>query len=183
MYSGYNEGKSVVPDKFIRTTKNKNFKRKTAISMNVYLDVLDDIVNKYNSKSHSIIKMKPIDVISDSYSEYNEDSNVTKPKFKVGDHVGISKYKNIFAKGYTQNWWEEVLVVSKIKIAVPWTYVISDLNGEPITGSFYEKELQITSKEKFRIEKVIKRKADKLFVKWKEYDNLSKSRIGKNDLQ
>ena len=86
--------------------------------------------------------MKPIDVTSDSHAEYNEDSNVTKPKFKVGDHVRISKYKNIFAKGYTQNWSEEVFVVSKIKDTVPWTYVISDLNGEPITGSFYEKELQ-----------------------------------------
>ena len=105
--------------------------------------------------------MKPIDVTSDSYAEYNEDSIVTKPKFKVGDHVRISKYKNIFAKGYTQNWSEEVFVVSKIKNTVPWTYVVSDLNGEKITGSFYEKELQKTSQEKFRIEKVLKRKGDK----------------------
>ena len=89
--------------------------------------------------------MKPIDVAFDSYAEYNEDSNLTKPKFKVGNHVRISKYKNIFAKGYTQNWSEEVFVVSKIKNTVPWTYVVSDLNGEEITGSFYEKELQKTS--------------------------------------
>ena len=82
--------------------------------------------------------MKPIDVTSDSYAAYNEDSIVTKPKFKAGDRVRISKYKNIFAKGYTQNWSEEVFVVSKIKNTVPWTYVISDLNGEPITGTFYE---------------------------------------------
>ena len=99
--------------------------------------------------------MKPIDVTSDSYAAYNEDSIVTKPKFKVGDRVRISKYKNIFAKGYTQNWSEEVFVVSKIKDTVLWTYVISDLNGEPIAGSFYEKELQKTNKKKFRIEKVI----------------------------
>ena len=88
--------------------------------------------------------------------------NEKEPKFKVGDHVRISKYKNIFAKGYTQNWSEEVFVVSKIKDTIPWIYVISDLNGEPITGSFYEKELQKTSQEKFRIEKIIKRKGDKL---------------------
>ena len=93
------------------------------------------------------------------------------PKFKVGDHVKISKYKNIFAKGYTPNWSEEVFVVSKIKNTVPWTYVVSDLNGEEITGSFYEKELQKTSQEKFRIEKVLKRKGDKLYVKCKGYDN------------
>ena len=127
--------------------------------------------------------MKPIDVTSDSYAEYNEDSNVTKPKFKVDDRVRISKYKNIFAKGYTQNWSEEVFVVSKIKNTVRWTYVISDLNGEPITGSFYEKELQKTSQEKFRIEKVIKRKGDKLYVKWKGYNNSFNSWIDKKDLE
>ena len=133
--------------------------------------MLDDIVDKYNNTVHRSIKMKPIDITSDSYPEYNEDSNVTKPKFKVGDHVRISKYKNIFAKGYTQNWSEEVFVVSKIKNTVPWTYVVSDLNGEEITGSFYEKELQKTSQEKFRIEKVLKRKGDKLHVKWNGYNN------------
>ena len=143
----------------------------TAISNNVYFNVLDDIVDKYNNTVHRSIKMKPIDITSDSYPEYNEDSNVTKPKFKVGDHVRISKYKNIFAKGYTQNWSEEVFVVSKIKNTVPWTYVVSDLNGEEITGSFYEKELQKTSQEKFRIEKVLKRKGDKLHVKWNGYNN------------
>ena len=89
-----------------------------------------------------------------------------KPKFKVGDCVRISKYKNIFAKGFTQN-WSEVFVISKIKNAVPWIYVISDLNGEPITGTFYEKELQKINQNKYRIEKVIKRKGDKLYVKWK----------------
>ena len=70
------------------------------------------------------------------------------PKFKVGDHVRISKYKNIFAKGYTQNWSEEVFIVSKTKDTVPWTYVISDLNGEKIAGSFYEKELQKSKSKK-----------------------------------
>ena len=110
--------------------KNKTCKHMAAVLNNVYFDVLDDIVDKYNSTVHRTIKMKPTDVTSDSYAEYNEDSDVTKPKFKVGDHVRISKYKNIFAKGYTQNWSEEVFVVSKIKDTVPWTYVISDLKGE-----------------------------------------------------
>ena len=84
------------------------------------------------------------------------------PKFKFVDHVTISKYKNIFAKGYTRNWSEEVFVVTKIKNTVSWTYVVSDLNGEEITGNFYEKELQKTSQEEFRMEKVLKRKGDKL---------------------
>ena len=116
MYSTYNKRKSVVAERFIRTLKNKIFKHMTAISKNVYFDVLDDIVNKYNNTVHRTIKMKPIDVTSDSYAEYNEDSNVTKPKFKVGDHVRISKYKNIFAKGCTQNRSKEFLLLAKLKI-------------------------------------------------------------------
>ena len=115
MYSTYNEGKSVVAERFIRMLKNKIFKHMAAVSKNVYFDVLDDIVNKYNNTVHRSIKMKPIDVTSDSYAEYNEDSNEKELKFKVGDRVRISKYKNIFAKGYMQNWSEEVFVVSKIK--------------------------------------------------------------------
>ena len=121
MYSTYNEGRSVVAERFIRTLKNKIFKHMTAISKNVYFDVLDDIVNKYNNTVHRTIKMKPIDVTSDSYAEYNEDSNEKDPKFKVVDHIKISKYKNIFAKKYTHNWSEEVFVVSKLKNTVPWT--------------------------------------------------------------
>ena len=127
----------------------------TAISKNVYFDVLDDVVNKYNNAVHRAIKMKPIDVMGDSSAEYNENSNKKDPKFKVGDHVRISKYKNIFAKGYAPNWSEEVFVVSKIRNTVPWTYIVNDLNGEKITGSFYKRELEKTSQEKFRIEKVL----------------------------
>ena len=105
---------------------------------NVYFDVLDNIVNKYSNTVHRTIKMKPIDVTSDSHSECNEDSDEKDPKFKVRDLVRISKYKNIFAKGYTENWSEEVFIITKIRNTVPWTYAISDLNGEPITGIFYE---------------------------------------------
>ena len=111
MYSRFNEGKSVVAERFIRTLKNKIFKPMTAISKNVYVDVLDDIVNKYNNTVHRSIKMKPIDVTGDSFVEYIEQSNKKDPKFKVGDHVRISKYKNIFAKGYSPNWSEEVFVI------------------------------------------------------------------------
>ena len=99
-----------------------------------FFDVLDDINNKYNNTVHRTIKMKPIDITGDSFVEYNENLNKKDPKFKVGDHVRISKYKNIFAKGYTPNWSEEVFVISKIKNTVPWTYVINDLNDEEITG-------------------------------------------------
>ena len=80
--------------------------------------------------------MNPIDVKSDSFADYNEESNEKDPKFKEGDHIRISKYKNIFAKGYTPNWSEEIFMIEKIKNTVPWTYVISDLNDEEIVGSF-----------------------------------------------
>ena len=136
MYSTCNEGKSVVAERFIRTLKNKIFKHMTAVSKNVYFDVLDDVVNKSNNTVHRSIKMKPINVTSDSYAEYSEDFNKKDPKFKVGDYVRIEKYKNIFAKRYTPNCSEEVFVVSKIKNTVLWTYLISDLNGEEITGIF-----------------------------------------------
>ena len=81
--------------------------------------------------------MKPIKVTSDSYAEYNEDFNEKDPKFKICDHVRISKHKNIFVKGYTRNWSEEVIIIGKIKNTANWTYVIRDLNGEKIDGTFY----------------------------------------------
>ena len=116
MYSTYNEGKSVIAERSIRTLKNKIYKHMTAISKNVYVDLLDDIVNKYNDKVHRTIKMKPIDVTDDFFAEYYKESNKKDPKFKVGDHVRISKYKNIFAKGYAPIWSEEVFVINKIII-------------------------------------------------------------------
>ena len=119
MYSTYNKGKSVVAERFIRTLKYKIFKHMTAISKIVYIDVLNDIVNKYNNTIHRTIKMKPIDVTGDSYVEYNEDFNKKEHKFKVNDHVRISKYKNIFATGYVPNWSEEVFIVNEIKSTVP----------------------------------------------------------------
>ena len=166
IYLTHNEGKSVFAERFIRTLKNKMYKYMTSISRNVYIDKLDDIVDEYNNTYHRTIKMKPVDVKDNIDKEVNDD-----PKFKVGDHVRISKYKNIFAKGYTPNWSEEVFVIKKIKNTVPWTYVINDLNGKEIIGTFYEKELQKIDHQEFRIEKVIKKKGNKLYVKWKGYDD------------
>ena len=115
MYTKYNEGKSVAAERFIRRLKNKILRPMTAISKNVYFDMLYDIVNKYKNTVNRTIKMERIDVTSDFYADYNKDSNETEPKSKAGDCVRISKYKNIFAKGYTQSWSEEIVVVSKIK--------------------------------------------------------------------
>ena len=116
MYSIYNEGKSVVAERFIRTLKTKIYKYMTSVSKNVYIDQLDDMVGEYNNTYHRTIKIKPADVKDNTYIDFNKKVNDKDPKFKVGDHVRISKYKNIFAKGYTPNWSEEVFVVSKINI-------------------------------------------------------------------
>ena len=182
MYSTHNEGKSVVAERFIRTLKSKIYKYMTSISKNVYIDKLDDVVDEYNNTYHTTIKMKLSDVKNNIYINTDKETNDKDPKFKVGDHVKISKCKNIFAKGYTPNWSEEIFVIKKIKNTVPWTYVIKDLNDEEIIGTFYEKELQKTNQEEFRIEKVIKRKGDKMYVKWKGYDNSFNSWIDKKDL-
>ena len=115
MYSTLNEGKPVVAERFIRTIKNEIYKYMTSISKNMYIDKLDDMVHKYNNKNHRAIKMKPNDVKDSTYIDFLQEVNDNDPKFKVGDHVRISKYKNIFAKGYTPNWSKEIFVVKKIK--------------------------------------------------------------------
>ena len=181
MYSTHYEGKSVVTERLMRTIKNKIYKHMTSTSKNVYIDKLDDILHKYNNKNDRTIKMKPIDVKDNTYLDFSKDVNDNDPKFEVGDHMRISKYKNIFSKGYTPNWSEEVFVIKKIKNTIPWTYVIDDLNGEEITGTFYEKELQKIDQEEFKIEKVIKKKGDKLYVKWKGYDNSFNSWVDKKE--
>ena len=147
MYSTFNEGKSVVAERFIRTLKNKIYKHMAGISKNVYFNVLDDMVNKCNNTVHRTIKLKPIDVTSDSFAEYDEESNKKSPKFKFGNHVRISKYKNILAKGHVLYWSKEMFIVSKIKNTVQWTYVINDLNGEEIIVSFMKKNCKRLTKK------------------------------------
>ena len=154
----------------------------TSISKNVYIDKSDDIINKYNNTYHRTIKMKPNDVKGNAYIYISKEVNDKDPKFKVGDHVRISKYKNIFAKVYTANWSEEIFVIKEIKNTVPWTYVIKYLNGDEIIGTFYKKELQKIDQQEFRTEKVIKKKGNKLYVKGKGYDNSFNSWIDKKDI-
>ena len=131
-------------------------------------------MKEYNNTYHTTIKVKPVDVKDDVYIDSKKEVNDKDPKFKVGDYVRTSKYKNIFAKGYMPNWLEEIFVVSKIKNTVPWTYVINDPNGEEIIETFYQQE--------FRIEKVIKKIGDKLCVKWKGYDSSFNGWIDKKGL-
>ena len=123
MHSKHNEGKSVVAERLIRTLKNKIDKYMTSISKNVYIDKLDDIVNEYNN-TYRTIKVKPINVKDNTYINISKEVNDKDSKFKVGDDVRISKYKNMFAKGYTPNWSEKIFVIKEIKNTVPWTSMI-----------------------------------------------------------
>ena len=182
MYSRHNKGKSVIAERFIRTLKTKIYKCMTSVSKHVYTDKLDDVVSRYNNTNHRTIKIKPVDVKWNTFINSSKEMNNKNPKFKIGDIVGISKYTNISAKDYTPNWSKEVFVIKKVKNTVPWTYVISDLKGEEIVETFYENEFQKTNQKEFTIEKVIKRKGDKLYVKWKGYNNSFNSWIDKKDL-
>ena len=139
MYLTNKEGKSVIAERFIRTLKTKIYKYMTSISKNGYINKLYDIVKEYNNTYYTTIKMKPVDVKHDTYIGFKKEMNSKDPNFKVGDHVKISKYKNIFAKGCVPNWSEEIFAICKIKNTVPSTYVINDLNNEKIIGTFYEK--------------------------------------------
>ena len=140
------------------------------------------MVNKYNSTYHSTIKMKPVDAKSNTYIDSSKEVNDKNPKFKIVSNVRISKYMNAFAKGYTPNWSEKVFVIKKVKNTVPLTYVTNDLKGEEIDETLYENELQKTNQKDFRIEKIIKKKGDRLYVKWKGYYNSFNSWIDKKDI-
>ena len=111
-----------------------------ATGKNVYYDVLDDVVNEYSNTKHSIIKIKPIDVGDNNKRVYIDEHNEKDSSFKVGDRVRLSRYKNIFAKGYTPNWNKEIFIVDKVNDTVPYTYNLKDLNDEEMIGRFYDKE-------------------------------------------
>ena len=166
----HNEGKYVVAERFIRTAKKKIYKYMTSISKNVCIDKLDEIVNKCNNTYHSTIKMKSVDVKSNTYINSSKENIRKDSKFEIGDTVRITKNKNTFTKGYVPNWSEECFVIKEVKNTVPCTYVISDLKGEEIVGML-QKKLQKTNQKNFRVEKVIKRKDDKLYLTWKCYDS------------
>ena len=158
MYSAFNKGKYVVAKRFMRTLKSKIYKHMTSVSKNECIDKLEDIVNEYNNTYERKIKMRPIEVINNTNFDSIKEGNDKDPKFKVGDHARISKHKNILAKGYTPNWSEEVFAIKEVRNTVPWKYFINDINGKEIIGN----------QQGFRIEKVIKRKGNKLMSNWKD---------------
>ena len=171
MYSAHNEGKSVAAERFIRTSKNKTYKYMTSISKKMYIDKLVDIVNKYNNTYHSTIRIKPVNVKSNTYIDFNKElmKNILNLKLVIliflqttMFQIGLRKFSRL----------------TKLKILYR-RHAANDFNAEEIVETFYEKKLQKTNQKLFRIKKVIKRKGDKLYAKWKCYDSSFNSWIDK----
>ena len=193
MYSTENEEKSSVVERWNRTIKSKMWKQFTVQGNTQYLDMLPKLVKQYNNTKHSSIKMTPTEAskkINEGTVYFNLYGDIetlsAKAKFKVGDKVRISKYKrNVFDKGYTPNWTEEVFTVDKIQYTNPITYKLKDLRGEDIQGSFYQPELLKAIQDVFRIDKVIRRdyKKKQALVKWKGYSDDFNSWIPLKDIE
>ena len=183
MYSTHNKWKSVVAERFVSTLKMKIYKYMTSISKNVYIDKLDDTINKCNNTYHRTIKMKPVDVKWNIYINSSKELNDKDPIFKIGDIVRISKEKNIFAKGYVTNWSEEDFVIKKVKKILRCGHMsLVILKEKKLLEGFLKQNCKKTNQEEFRVKKVIKRKGDKLCVKWKGCDNSFNSWIDKKDI-
>ena len=192
IYSTENEEKFSVVERWNRTIKSEMWKQFTIQGNTQYLDMLPKILKQYNNTKHSSIKMTPTEASKKSnegtvyFNLYGDMEQVTsKPKFKVGDKVRISKYKrNVFDKGYTPNWTEELFIIDKIQYTNPITYELKDLNNEEIKGSFYEPELLKAKQDVFRIDEVIRRdyKKKQALVKWKGYSDDFNSWIPLRDL-
>ena len=195
MYSTYSEHKSCVVERFNRTLKEMMWKRFTAENTRNWINMLDKLMKKYNTKFHSTIGMSPSEAskqenemrVLQNTIEKTRSIPITKPKFKIGDTVRLSRTKAIFEKGYLPNWSEELYIVNKVQETIPITYKVKDLLDEEIEGSFYEKELQKTEQEVYRVEKVIRKKkidgVEHALVKWSGYNEKHNQWIPVKDLE
>ena len=189
IYSTENEEKSSVVERWNRTMKEKMWKYFSINSTSVYIDVLDELVDEYNDTKHSSTKLTPIEASKKKNKTRvwmnlypNHEVKTIKPKFSIGDTVRINKKKKTFEKGYTPRWTEEVFTITAVQRTSPVTYKIGDYNGDDIRGTFYEPELQKTSQEIYRIEKVVKKGKTKSLVKWKGYPVTFNSWVNNNEL-
>ena len=194
-YSTYSEHKSVVVERFNRTLKEMMWKRFTAENTRNWIDMLDKLVHTYNNKLLSTIGMTPVKA-SQKENETKVLQNIVnktrpiplrKPEFKIGDKVRISRMKAIFEKGYLPNWSEELYIVDKVQRTIPVTYKLKTLLDEEIEGSFYEKELQKSHQEVYRVEKVMRKKkingVEHALVKWSGYNEKHNQWIPVKDLE
>jgi hypothetical protein len=176
-YNTFSKLKASIVERFNRTLKEKMWKRFTAENTDQWIDFLQDIVEKYNNTKHRTIGLKPSEVNNKNKHLVLErlrtsKTPLNKSKFHIGDIVRISKSKTIFDKGYVGNWTEELFKIYKVKNTTPVVYLLEDLAGEKLQGSFYNQELKQTKiPDYFRIEKVLETKQNKIKVRWKGYDS------------
>lgn len=178
IYSTYTTKKAAIVERFNRTLKNKMWKQFSYRGSHKWIDILPTLVSEYNNTKHRTIKMKPNEVLdggdgieryllNTAYAENQSNAIRNGPKFKIGAHVRISKYKHVFAKGFTPNWTTEIFKIRRIQDTNPFTYLLMDADDRHINGSFYTEELQLVKDPKlFLVEKIIKTRGDEIFVKW-----------------
>lgn len=187
-YSTYTTLKAVIIERFNRTLKTWMWKQFSLQGSYKWIHILQDLINKYNNTVHRTIKMKPSDVNKTNEKKllstvYRKIKTFPLPKFKVGDKVRISKYKHVFEKGYTPNFTTEIFEIDKVKVTDPVTYILKDYQGHTIRGSFYEQELlKAKHPEMYLIQKILRRKGNKIFVKWLGFSNKHNSWIDKSDV-
>lgn len=185
-YSTYSVMKASIAERLIRTLKHWLWQEFSLNGSYNWTKYIKAIMKRYNTKKHSTIGIPPTDVNENNSLDilskhYNHIKIKAPAKYKVGEHVRISKYKSVFAKGYTGNWTTEIFKIYKIQTTNPVTYLLQDVKDEPIAGSFYEQELQkVKYPDVYLVEKVLKRKGNKIYVKWLGMNE--KSWIDKNNI-
>lgn len=190
IYSTFTTKKAAIVERFNRTLKNRMWKEFSFRGSYKWVDILQSLVDDYNHTKHRTIKMKPIDVVPSNEQHllntvYSNTFPIrgVKAKFKSGDLVRISKYKHIFSKGYTPNWTTEIFRIKKVQPTNPVTYLLIDLEGHDIKGTVYPQELQLVKyPDLYLVEKIIRKKSDKLYVKWLGFDSKHNSWIFEKDV-
>lgn len=190
MYSTFTTKKAAIVERFNRTLKNRMWKEFSFRGSYKWIDILDSLVDDYNFTKHRTIKMRPADVKTSNEryllkTVYRSSFPLRRPKnkFKKGDSVRISKYKHIFAKGYTPNWTTEIFKIKTVQPTNPVTYLLVDHEGRDITGTVYAEELQsVKYPDLFLVEKVLRKKGDKVFVKWLGFESRFNSWINEKDV-
>lgn len=188
-YNTFSSMKASMAERVIRTLKEKLFKHFTLNGSHKWIDVLSKITSVYNNTTHSTIKMKPIDVTKKNEdlvlkSSYNFIKLATTPRtFKIGDYVRISIAKHVFEKGYIPNWTTEIFKIVRIQITHPVSYLLEDLRGTSISGAFYKEELQKAKyHDVYLVEKVLKRRGNKVYVRWLGFDDSHNSWIDRSNV-
>lgn len=193
-FSTHGDTKASIVERLNRTLKTKMYRYFTASNTLKYIDILQPLVTQYNHTYHRTIGTKPVKVTHNNSQEVwyrlygrHLEKKPTTPRLKIGDRVRLSKHVRTFKKGYLPGWTEEIFIISQVKhtLNVPY-YNVTELDGTPIQGSFYQRDLQKVTMDDaslFRIEKILKRTKDRVFVKWKGYAAKYNSWVKKSDLQ